>query len=289
MIFKPSSLVLKSYAKINVSLRVLGRNKDGYHDLEMVFLPLDLHDVIEISKFPHSPDSFITCDDIGLQNEHHNLCMKALELMRKQYGFKEEFNIHIHKEIPFAAGLGGGSSNAATVMMGLVQLLRLKTEPEVLNHIALQIGADVPYFFNPKPAKVSGIGEVIEPFKVKKSYFCLLIKPKEGLHTKTVYEACDAYFDKDPLRTSDVIKALQEGDDALLESSMHNDLYEPAKKLLPVVGEIVSSLKKNGFPLSAMTGSGSACFALSNDLHKCKEAMKKYESHGYSVILTKTC
>lgn len=288
MIFDTNTLILKSYAKINLSLRVVGKRDDGYHLLEMVFLPLDLHDVIELSKIPYANDTYITCDDIGLTNQRHNLCMKAVEAMRNEYHFKEQFTIYIHKEIPFAAGLGGGSSNAAVVIMGIAKLLHLPLDMPKLSKIAIGIGADVPFFFLAKPAKVTGIGENIQPIACKKQYFCLIVKPQEGLKTKDVFAKEDEFVNEGPTCTDDVIKGLASGDDALIASSIQNDLFLPAKALLPEVGEIVSSLHNDGFPISGMSGSGSACFALSTDLKKIKEAAKKYDKKGLIAVITKT-
>jgi 4-diphosphocytidyl-2-C-methyl-D-erythritol kinase len=281
-----NSLVVKSYAKINVSLRVLGKREDAYHLLEMVNLPLELHDVIEISKFPNSSDTYITCDDIGLQNTHRNLCSKAVDAMRSHYGFKDNFSISIHKEVPFAAGLGGGSSNAAVVILALNKLLNLNGSIEELAKIGESIGADVPFFLLNKPAKVTGIGEKLEPIKVKKAYNCLIVKPVKGLSTTDVFAVADR-FDRTKIETDNVIKALEIGDDALLAQSMGNDLYVPALSLLPEIKDLVDSLRVS-FSLVGMSGSGSACFALSDNLKKLKEQARYYEDKGYIVCLTKT-
>jgi 4-diphosphocytidyl-2-C-methyl-D-erythritol kinase len=287
MIFTKNSLVMKSFAKINVSLRVLSKRDDDYHELEMVNLPLDMHDVIEIDRAPGAPDTFITCDDAALQKTRNNLCTKAVDAMRKEYGFTDNFTISIHKEIPFAAGLGGGSSNAAVVMMGIVTLCHLQADPDALCRIGKSIGADVPFFLANKPALVTGIGEKIEFIPVLKKYNCLIVKPQEGLSTKDVFQACDQ-FQRTKIETQDVLRALSTGDNALLAQSLGNDLFSPAKLLLPAVGEIVDSLVKDGFTLVSMSGSGSSVFALSDDLKKLKEAQRKYEKAGYIVRLTHT-
>lgn len=287
MLFSKNTLTVKSFAKINVSLRVLAPRPDEYHDLEMVNLPLELHDVIEVEKVPDLPDTFITCDDIGLSNARHNLCTKAVEAMRNEYRFKDNFNISIHKEIPFAAGLGGGSSNAAAVMMSLVSLLHLKADPSVLNRVGQSIGADVPFFLLNKPAIVTGIGENIQLIPVKKQYNCLIVKPQEGLSTKDVFAVCDR-FERNKIETQNVVTALNNGDDGLLAANLGNDLYEPAKSLLPKVGTLVEGLKKDGFSIVSMSGSGSSVFVLSDDVKKLKDAAKKYEKMGYIVALTRT-
>ena len=288
MLFARNTLILRSYAKINASLRIVGKQENGYHELEMVFLPLELHDIIILTKLKNSPDSFITCDDIGLANNRHNLCMKALKAMRDVFHFEDQFNIEIHKEIPYAAGLGGGSSNAAAIIQGINKLLRLEADDKTLREIGLSIGADVPFFFENKPAIVGGIGEKISPFTMNEKWFCLLIKPKEGLSTKAVYAAYDACeTNEEPAKTDDVVTALKTGNVDLLSSSMRNDLFFPAQNLLPKVGEIVDDLKKRGLGASLMTGSGSACFALSKDLKKLKEAGRAYEKKGYTSIVTR--
>lgn len=282
-----SSLILKSYAKINVSLRVLGKRDDAYHLLEMVNLPIELHDIIEISKYPNSADTYITCDDIGLQNARHNLCAKAVDAMRKEFGFPDNFNITIHKEIPFAAGLGGGSSNAATVIMAINKLLGLRAPLETLSRVGESIGADVPFFMLCRPAQVTGIGEELKQISVKKVYGCLIVKPQKGLSTTDVFSVADR-FERTKIETNDVITALACGDDVLLAKSIGNDLFQPAASLLPEVKDLVESLKNDGFPISGMSGSGSACFALSDNSKLLKEKARKYEQAGYIVRLTRT-
>jgi len=284
-LFKRTSDVVKSYAKINLSLRVLGPAPNGYHNLEMVTLPIGLHDVIEISINDTSPNTHVICDDIGLSNVHHNLCMKAVDAMRSKFGFKNTFDISIHKNIPFAAGLGGGSSNAASVMRSLVSLLGLKATEDELIQVAASIGADVPFFLKMKPALVAGIGEIVTPLDIHVPYHCLIVKPKEGLSTKSVFAESDN-FEPLPIDSSKVIEALKIGDDDLLASCIGNDLYAPARFLLPKIESIVEELKSLDLPISAMSGSGSSCFALSKDVKKLKFAASKMSAQGYFAAVT---
>ena len=259
-------MIIRSYAKINLSLKITGqREEDGYHLLELVNLPIDLFDTIEVQKVD-SWSSFVTTDDPDLMQIRENLCKKALDKMRDFYGFKDQFRIMIHKDIPFAAGLGGGSSNAAAVILAINKILHLNAKKSDLHQIALSLGTDVPFFLDPKPAFVSGVGEKIEPIKVKKQYYCLLVKPNKGLDTQKVYQASDKFP----------------------KTRCGNDLMSAAESLCPEVGQVFAMLKKDGFYLSNMTGSGSTCFALSNDLKKCREAVKRYERLGYIVHLCKT-
>ncbi len=289
MLFHRNSLTIRSAAKINVSLHIKGILPNGFHDLEMVNLPLDLHDIIEIDRTPYSQDTFVTCDDVSLSFTRHNLCTKAVEKMRAFFGFKDNFTINIHKEIPFAAGLGGGSSNAAAVIRGLVDLLEIKTTPEILSEIGLQIGADVPFFLSMKPSIVTGIGEKLEKIQVKKSYFCLLVKPNEGLSTQKVFAKFDEMKPENaPIDTEKVVAALTSGDDGLLAQSIGNDLEAASVSLLPKIAEIEKSLRFDGFRIVSMTGSGSTVFALTTNQKLARECFRKYDEQGYVTRLCKT-
>lgn len=279
-------MIIKSPAKINLSLKVKDKRPDGYHELEMVEIPLELHDVLEFEALPHSPDPYITCDDVGIISIKNNLCKKALDAMRAHFKFTENFAINVHKDIPFAAGLGGGSSNAAAVMLGIKALLKLKTTPEEMNQIGLSLGADVPFFLQTHPCLVGGIGEVLTPIKIAKAYECLIVKPLAGLSTTQVFAIADS-CQRRAIDTGKVVEALATGDDVLLAKSLGNDLMAPAERLLPDVGEVYDLLRKEGFSIVSMSGSGSSLFALSMDGRKCREAARKFYRLGYTVRLTK--
>lgn len=284
MLFRKHSLAKKSFAKINLSLKIVGNREDGYHLLEMVNLPLTLHDVIEISILDGATDTYVTADDPALNGMKSNLCHLAVEEMRNVFRFKENFLIQIHKEIPFAAGLGGGSSNAAVVIESVNELLNLKATHEQLLEIALKIGADVPFFFLNKPAVLTGIGENMKEIHVKEKYHCLLVKPTQGVSTAACYKACDQ-FEHLPINTEEILKGLEEGDDSLIQKNMGNDLEAPATSILPEIAIVLKELTALGFTLVGMSGSGSCCFALTTDLKKAKEAYKRLEDSDYTVRL----
>lgn len=284
MLFRKHSLAKKSFAKINLSLKIVGNREDGYHLLEMVNLPLTLHDVIEISILDGATDTYVTADDPALNGMKSNLCHLAVEEMRNVFRFKENFLIQIHKEIPFAAGLGGGSSNAAVVIESVNELLNLKATHEQLLEIALKIGADVPFFFLNKPAVLTGIGENMKEIHVKEKYHCLLVKPTQGVSTVACYKVCDQ-FEHLPINTEEILKGLEEGDDSLIQKNMGNDLEAPATSILPEIAIVLKELTALGFTLVGMSGSGSCCFALTTDLKKAKEAYKRLEDSDYTVRL----
>ncbi len=281
-------MIVKSFGKINLSLSVKGLTEGGYHKLEMVNLPIELHDTIEINCTPYLQDSFVTCDDAHLNALHRNLCTKALEAMRNKFGFTENFLIHIHKEIPFAAGLGGGSSNAAAVILAIAKMLKLKTTTEELAEIGLSIGADVPYFLTCSPAHLSGIGEVVKPIRTKRSYDVVLIKPDKGLSTKDVFNCCDE-FARLPIDTEKVIEGLETGNEQMIAEAAGNDLTMASVSLLPEIQTVIEEMKSEGaFFYVAMTGSGSSVFGLSTDTKKAKESYRRFDRLGYNVFLTRT-
>ncbi|MBQ7250468.1 MAG: 4-(cytidine 5'-diphospho)-2-C-methyl-D-erythritol kinase [Bacilli bacterium] len=279
-------MVIKCHAKINLALQVKGTREDGYHLLSMVNLPIDLHDVIEIESLPYYKDTYIVCDELRLLNGHSNICMKVIEHMRAKCGFQENFLVRIHKGIPSAAGLGGGSSDAANVMMAVNHMLKLGLSTRDLCELSLPVGSDIPFFLHGKPALVEGIGNIVTPITVKKTYHALIIKPEKGLSTKDVYKACNE-TERLLIDTSKVVDGLVEGDDGKIIANFGNDLFPAAKKLLPEVADIVAELRKDGFPLSAMTGSGSCCYALSCDAKTLKSEEKKWIKKGYDTYLTK--
>ena len=281
-------MLVKSYAKINLSLKNLGRREDGYHLLDMINVPLELHDVLEIDFSPLYKETYIVCDDVRLMGLRSNICKKALDLLRAKCGFKQHFLIHIHKEIPFAAGLGGGSSNAAALLLALNKKLKLDLSDEELDEIALKVGSDVPFFLRNRAARVTGIGEQIRYISHPKAYHCLLIKPEQGLSTKDVYKICDSFESRAKIDNDQVEMGLKNEEDALIGKYRGNDLFYAAKSLCPAVGDIAVELNKDGYTIFGMSGSGSTMFTLSNDTKKLNASAAKFEKRGYQVILTKT-
>ena len=280
-------MYVKAPAKINLYLDVLGKREDGYHDLDMVMLPLELHDTIDFEKIPTARYTHIVCDTIERQFINHNSIYRTHELLVKDYDYKQNFIIRVHKEIPIYAGMGGGSSNAAAAFRVFMKQGKLKLTEEEQIKFCLQIGADVPFCLKNVPAHVEGIGEKITPIKIKKQYNVLIIKPKQGLSTKDVFNACDKYELKHG-NVQDVIKALETGDDALLAKSMFNSLEEVSMDLCPEVKEVKEMLKKDGFKCVLMTGSGSCVYALTTNSTLAFSKYIKYERKGYEVYLTKT-
>ena len=271
-----STKSIKSFAKINISLRVVSKRNDGYHELDSVMLPIELHDSLIISTLKNSDDNFVTVDDFSNGLIHYNLATLSINELAKKYHFDTKFRVYIHKVIPMQAGLGGGSSNAAFTLKAVNAMLNLGATEDELIELATPLGADIPFFIRCKPSRCKGIGEIMEPIEVKNNYYCLIVKPTEGCSTKEVF----AIADKEPYVPVDidnVIKALKDGDDDLLAASIGNSLEKSAMQLVPEIKQIKETLKNFGFKIVLMSGSGSTVFALSTDATLIKKAARQLE------------
>lgn len=278
-------LSVRSYAKINISLSITKNREDGYHELDSIMLPVELHDSIILTKLKSAPDNYVTVDDYTITAFQHNLATFAIDKMADVYHFDDKFRLFIHKIIPLQAGLGGGSSNAAFTMKAVNQILKLNISNEELKAVGKTIGADVPFFIDCVPCRVTGIGETITPITIKNNYYVLLVKPNKGCSTKEVY---NAYDDKkhQNINIDNVVKALAEGDDELLANSIGNDLESVAISCVPEIQVIKDYLKSKGLKIVLMSGSGSTVFALSTNVKELKVIAEELEDK-YFVEVTK--
>ena len=277
---------IKSYAKINIALNVVKKNDDGYHDLDSVILPIELHDTIIYQILKNEQDTFVTIDDYSQGVIDYNIASIMIKKIQEEYDIDTKFRIFIHKVIPMQAGLGGGSSNAATIMKMINKVCKLNIPKEKMIKLAKEVGADVPFFVDCAPARARGIGDILTPVNVKNDYYVLLVKPEKGLSTKDIFDKSDG-MKLCVSNIEDVIKALEEGDEELLANSIANSLEDPAVSLLPEIKVIKDKLLSKGLKIVGMTGSGSSVFALSSD----RKLLKKIETeleNKYTVILSKT-
>ena len=279
------NLHIRSFAKINISLNITKKRKDGFHELDSVMLPISLHDSLVVSRLNNAANSCVTVDDFSIGTFSYNLATFSIEKLQSVYHFDDKFRIFIHKVIPIQAGLGGGSSNAAFTMKAVNQMLKLGATDEELIELGKTLGCDIPFFIKCKPARVQGVGEILTPITIKNNYYVLLVKPELGCSTKEVYGISDTM----KLKTGNidnVIKALEEGDDELLAANISNALQEPAIQLVPAIQSIIDELKENGLKMVQVTGSGSAVFALSTNKKQLVKVFKKLEDR-YEVELAK--
>ena len=276
---------IKSFAKINISLNITKKRDDGFHEIDSVMLPISMHDSLVISRLKTAPDNYVTVDDFSIGSFTYNLATFSIEKLQSIYHFDDKFRILIHKVIPIQAGLGGGSSNAACTMKAVNSMLRLGATDEELIEISKSLGCDIPFFIKCQPARVQGVGEILNPINVKNNYYVLIVKPEAGCSTKEIYALSDT-MDLKTCNLDNVVKALEEGDDELMAANIYNALQEPAIKVVPQIQTIIDELKEKGLKIVQVTGSGSAVFALSTDKALLIKVLKELENK-YEIELAK--
>lgn len=278
-------MYLKANAKINLSINVINKRKDGYHNLDMVMLPIDLSDTIVTNRLFLKKENNVVINDAPV-TYLNNICMNVINEITKRFNIKPKYEFAIYKEIPIEAGLGGGSSDAASIYNFYQKKFKLNLPKEEIINLLKPYGSDIPFFVINKPARIKGVGDIIEPIHVKNDYYVLIVKPKQGLSTKEIYSK----LNQDQIIVADidnVIKALEEGDDELLVKSIGNALEGPAIKLCPKILEIKNYLMSQGLPITLMTGSGSAVFSMSTSKDKISQTVYNLKRLNYQVYLTK--
>jgi 4-diphosphocytidyl-2-C-methyl-D-erythritol kinase len=255
----PDAVRVLAPAKVNLFLEVLGKRPDGYHEIATLMLAIDLADELDFAP-ADAGELSLTCDDPSLSTGPDNLVMKAADRLRTETGCSLGARIALRKRIPWAAGLGGGSSDAAATLEGLNELWKLGLSQAALARIGAEIGSDVPFFLNGPAAWCTGRGEVVTPVLVGRPLDLVLVKPTAGLSTADVYRRLSV-----PARPVDgtaAREALASGDVEGLGKALFNRLEEPAFELNPAVAEAARRVQGVGAAGSLMSGSGSALFAL---------------------------
>ena len=274
---------IKAHAKINVGLDVVGKREDGYHELKMVMLPIELYDVIDIE--PALTPSFRCTPPYRIHPEKNTL-LKAIEVCREAYPFKEQFRIHLRKTIPSQAGLGGGSSDAAAIINYLNDYFKWNLSDEEKIALGVKVGADVPFCLFNKPAIVTGIGEKLSFFEIKKPLKLILVQPRKGVSTKLAFKDLDIPNLIHP-NMDEIAKALQEGNLLNLFEVMGNSLENKAISLVPEIAVIKNELIDYGLDYAMMTGSGSVVMGFSQDEAILNRAVTDLRSQYRFVKSTK--
>ncbi|MBW2370991.1 MAG: 4-(cytidine 5'-diphospho)-2-C-methyl-D-erythritol kinase [Deltaproteobacteria bacterium] len=264
-------------AKINLGLRVTGVREDGYHELESLFLPLDLADELEV-ELRDQPGVALELEGAApdVPGDARNLAVRAAAAFLEAAGLEAGVRIRLHKQIPSGAGLGGGSSDAAAVLRALEGLRPGRLAPERLAELALGLGADVPWFLDPRPAAVSGIGERIEPMMGFPGLALLLLNPGIPVSTAEVYRARDALAGaltaSPPGSTMRPLAVLREAggridrvDAAELGAWVANDLEAAATRLCPPIARLRARLRDAGALAVGLSGSGPTLYGIFPD------------------------
>jgi len=266
-------------AKINLWLEVFGKRPDGYHEIETLILAVDLCDELAFA-LDDSGLLTLTCSEAELSTGDDNLVRKAARLLQARTGCNQGARIHLEKRIPWAAGLGGGSSDAAAALAGLNELWELRLPAEQLAALGAELGSDVPFFFHTPAARCRGRGEVVEPVEAGRALDLVLVKPPMGLSTAEVYRELGMRQSGEagiPIPEA-VLAALKSGDVESLARSLHNRLQEPAMKLCPPVQELYRRMKAAGAAGCLMSGSGSCLFALCRNQREAEQVIDDLRS-----------
>jgi len=285
---------MKSFAKINLYLEIVGQRSDGYHLLNSLMALIDIFDEIEIEKSTQLELIIKSSDNNFLQQDwQQNIIIKAVNLLSSQFNFDPKIKITLNKNIPVAAGLGGGSSNAATIILMLNDFYHLGLTKKQLLELGLKIGADVPFFINAlnakKPTFVSGIGEILKDFTGQiPDFHLLIVNPKKPLSTKEVFELfAKDVTNKEGLKKEKIL--IDENCDILSLAQKHsNDLENPAIKIVPEIALILNAFKQEKCLLARMSGSGASCFAIFENNADLDNCYKKLQQTFPSFYLKKT-
>lgn len=248
-------MVVFPNGKINLGLNVTRKRADGYHDLETIFYPTQLQDVLEII---HGDDLEFTVSGLPVAGDStDNLCLKAYHLLKKDFTDLSAVKIHLHKVLPMGAGLGGGSADGAFTLMLLNQKFKLNLTQQQLMRYALQLGSDCPFFILNKPCFASGRGELLEPIAVDISvYKIILVHP--GIHVSTAM----AFSKLKPAVPSNHIKNIIAQPISTWKQQLLNDFEEPVFAMFPEIKQIKESLYAAGALYASMSGSGSSVYGI---------------------------
>ncbi len=275
-----------AHAKINLSLDVLKRRGDGYHELEMIMQQLALKDVITIEERNSGFTIDSNSEEIPLDTS--NLVYKAYSIIIEKFNINKGIHIYIEKNIPVAGGLAGGSADAAAVLKGLNALWQLNLKEEQLMDIGLKIGADVPYCIIGGTALAKGIGEKLTRLNSFSDRHILIANPGFNISTAYVYNNLKLDKISDRPQTPAMLKYIESGDTKLVAAAMKNVLETVTLKENPILNGIKEQMIKHGALGSLMSGSGPTIFGIFNnliDMTKCEENLK----HSIKTVLsTKT-
>lgn len=241
--------------KINLGLRILRKRTDGFHDIETLFYPLPVRDALEIIE---NPEFNFSQTGFHIEGDpENNLCIKAYQLIKKNFPELPAVIIHLHKVIPVGAGLGGGSADGAFALKLLNKKFDLKISTKKLMDYALQLGSDCPFFILNKPCFARGRGEILEPIKLDLSaYKIVIVNP--GIHVSTKW----AFSQITPALPEKSIKEIIPETIETWRENLNNDFEEPAFKKYPELKQIKNQLYHAGAVYAAMSGSGSTVFGI---------------------------
>lgn len=274
------SITVKSPAKINLGLRILKKRDDGFHDIHTLFYPL--YDLYDEMIFRRSDKDFIT-GNFPTELNHNNLIKRAKVYLENFVNKKLPCEIVLNKNLPIGAGLGGGSSNAATTLISLNELFNLNLDDKILHKIALDLGSDVPFFLKAKPAIGKSRGEVLELIDLEIPFPILIVNPRINISTKEIFSKvkpinCELDFKNIDVRSKNGLVDLQK--------RLTNDFEEIVFTEYSEIKSIYDSLIKHGALFCRMSGTGSTVYAIFEDEYSARKA-KNIFPEKYFLFISK--
>src|SRR5262245_11501410 len=278
-------LVLLAAAKVNLALEVLGKRADGYHEIATVLQAVDLFDRIVLEA---ADTLSLHTDDPDLPADEGNLVMRAARLLQKAAGIESGARIRLQKRIPVAAGLGGGSSDAAATLWGLNRLWKLRWPTARLQELAVELGMDVPFFLGAGRAVARGRGEQLATLPGGGGYALVLVNPRVPLSTRDVYERVPAGWRAEPTGTERLIEALRTRNVSRVAAALTNNLERVAEPVLPVIGRMKAALLAAGALGAIMSGSGPTVFGIARSLDHARQIRTRVSRSGWACWAVRT-
>ncbi len=265
---------IKTPAKVNIRLKIMRRRSDGYHELVSIMVPVALFDILELTVSTRESVK-ITCQGFEVPTDERNLIYAAVEAFMTATGIKGGVSVHLIKNIPVAAGLGGGSSDTAAAFRALNRIYSNPLHVKELQDLAVKIGADVPFFLNPRPMLATGIGEILTPIEAWPEFWYVIITPPVRVSTAWVYENL-----KLELTTGEydyIVNALKNGTFSI-SRILENDLEKVTSASFPVIHTLKKLLENAGAEGAIMSGSGPSVFGLFLSPEKARSATESLAS-----------
>lgn len=276
------TLEKKSPCKVNLLLNIVGKRADGFHELETIMHPVNLFDELSFARVTRG--FHLTCSDSTLPTDAGNLVHRAAMQFLQKAEIRDGVRIHLEKKIPLAAGLGGGSGNAATTLLGLNEIFGKPLSAKALSDIAATLGSDIPFFLQTKPALGTGRGEKIQPldsFPAMRGTAIFLIHPGFGISTPWAYQNLARFptaLNGTPGRAQNLISLLQTTNLRSAGKEFYNSLEAPALEKYPLLALFQEFLRQNGAAATLMSGSGSTTFALAENLAVAEKLREHFKT-----------
>jgi 4-diphosphocytidyl-2-C-methyl-D-erythritol kinase len=272
------SIEIRCYAKINLYLDVIGRLESGYHEIETLYQPIGMYDEIKIGRAEAGVR--LSGSEPSIRWDEGNICHRAARLFIERAGLEGGVDITVRKRIPHGAGLGGGSSDAAAILLGINRLFGCGLDREELLDMGAGLGSDVPFFVNGKPAIGRGRGEILEETEGLAGGWIVIVKPEITISTSWAYQNI-----KIPLTRPGVaakLNRLRKGLERFpeVELTAYNSFTGIAVEHYPEIGELIASMTDGGAILSSLSGSGSACFGIFSKEELAAEVEKAFNDKG---------